>query len=137
MAKSELKTKETEADVDAFIASITDEGQRTDARSLVKMMSAATKAKPKMWGPAIIGFGSRVLRYESGRELDWMLIGFSPRKSNTTLYLGMDILDQTDLVNKLGKHKTGKGCLYIKDLGDVDLKVLDTMISKSVKAKGL
>ena len=135
MAKAELKTQATGADVDAFIDSVGDESQRADARTLVKLMSKATRAKPKMWGAAIIGFGSRVLKYESGRELDWMVIGFSPRKGATTLYLGAEVLQQADLLNKLGKHKTGKGCLYIKSLADVDAKVLDAMIAKSVKGK--
>ncbi len=135
MAKAELKTKETGASVDAFVDKIADEGQREDARALVKMMAAATKSVGKMWGPAIVGFGSRVLKYESGREMDWMVIGFSPRKAATTLYLGADILGDAELLKKLGKHKTGKGCLYINRLTDVDRKVLEKMIVKSVKSK--
>lgn len=136
MAKVELKTKQTGASVDAFVDKIADEGQREDARALVKIMAAATKSEGKMWGPAIIGFGSRVLKYESGREMDWMVIGFSPRKAATTLYLGADTLGDAELLKKLGKHKTGKGCLYINRLADVDRKVLEKMITKSVKSKG-
>lgn len=136
MAKVELKTKETGASVDAFVDKIADEGQREDARVLVKLMAAATKSEGKMWGPSIIGFGSRVLKYESGREMDWLVIGFSPRKANTSLYLGSETLADTELLKKLGKHKTGKGCLYINRLEDVDRKVLEKMIAKSVKGKG-
>jgi hypothetical protein len=94
-------------------------------------MKRATKADPKMWGPSIVGFGDHHFVYESGREVDWFLTGFSPRVQNLTLYI-MDGLDQ-ELLKKLGKHKTGKGCLYIQKLEDVDLKVLNEIIKRSVK----
>ena len=92
------------------------------------MMKQATKADPKMWGSSIIGFGEQHLVYESGRELDWMKIGFSPRKQNITLYISLD----KALLKKLGKFTTGKGCLYIKKLADVDKKVLKELITASV-----
>ena len=136
MPKAELKTKQTEASVEQFIATVADEGQREDAREIVKLMSAATKAEAKMWGPAIIGFGSRLLKYESGRELDWMAVGFSPRKANTVLYIGAGDAKFEPHLAKLGKHKVGKGCLYIKRLADVDLKVLKDMIRVAAKADG-
>ena len=94
-------------------------------------MSKATDSEPKMWGTNIIGFGSRLLKYDSGRELDWMQIGFSPRKQNITLYLNLGTGWNEDLLSKLGKHKTGKGCLYFKTLKDIELEVLDELIQKS------
>lgn len=87
------------------------------------MMEKATKSKGKMWGPAIVGFGNKVLKYDSGRELDWFVMGFSPRKANLTLYVSGAVEHQATL-KKLGKHKTGKGCLYINKLEEVDLSVL-------------
>ena len=133
MAKAELKTKKTGDSVEAFLAKLADRAQREDARELVTIMSRLTGDEPKMWGPAIIGFGSTVLKYDSGRELDWMKIGFSPRKDSLTLY-GLSIAT-SDLMDKLGKHKTGKGCLYIKRLSDVDQKVLEQMIKAALKKK--
>jgi hypothetical protein len=133
MAKAELKTKKTEASVEAFLARIADPKRRDDSRAIVEMMGRLSGAAPKMWGPAIVGFGSAVLKYPSGRELDWMKIGFSPRKDSLTLY-GLSI-STGDFLSRLGKHKTGKGCLYIKDLADVDLKVLEQMIKSALKKK--
>jgi len=130
MAKAELKTKETDASVDAFLGGIADEQQRADSRYIIKTMQRLTGEKPKMWGPSIIGFGSTTLKYASGRELDWMKIGFSPRKGNLTLY-GLAPENERYL-ERLGKHKTGKGCLYIKQLSDIDLKVLENMISATL-----
>lgn len=132
MAKTELKTKETAASVDAFIATLKDETTRDDCRSIIQLMSAATGEPPKMWGAAIVGFGTMKLKYPSGRELDWMVIGFSPRKGNLSLY-GLQMKEAH--LSKLGKHSTGKGCLYIKRLEDVDLKVLKAMIGDATKAK--
>jgi Domain of unknown function (DU1801). len=132
MAKTELKTKETTASVDAFLDGLADEQQQNDSRAIVKMMQRATGEKPKMWGPAIIGFGSTVLKYPSGRELDWMKIGFSPRKGNIVLY-GMAA--HANSVKDLGKFKTGKGCLYIKRLADVDQKVLEKIVKDSLNKK--
>ncbi|MEP6900688.1 MAG: DUF1801 domain-containing protein [Actinomycetota bacterium] len=133
MAKAELKTKETEASVEDFLDSVKDETVRDDSRKIIGLMSEATNAGPKMWGTNIIGFGSRHLKYESGRELDWMKIGFSPRKANLTLYLNLGCGWNEDLLATLGKHKTGKGCLYIKRLSDVDENVLQKLINESVK----
>jgi len=132
MAKAELKTKETGASVEGFLNAVGDESTRADCWKIVKLMSTATSAEPKMWGENIVGFGSRLLKYPSGRELDWMQIGFSPRKANLTLYLNMGESWNEELLSKLGKHKTGKGCLYIKRLSDVDEEVLRKMIEKSV-----
>lgn len=134
MAKAELKTQKTEASVEDFLNKVSDEQKRADSFALVEMMSKATKDQGKMWGPAIVGFGSRLLKYDSGRELDWMEIGFSPRKANLTLYIGVGGLDEyEDLFAKLGKFTTGKGCLYIKRLADVDTGVLKKLIAASVK----
>ena len=134
MAKAELKTKKTEASVEGFIAAQKDEQTRTDCRAIIELMSAATKAPPKMWGAAIVGFGSTTLKYPSGRELDWMLCGFSPRKANLTLYMPGPLEALAAQLAKLGKHSTGKGCLYIKRLSDVDPKVLKSMVEASLKA---
>lgn len=133
MAKAELKTKKTGDSVEAFLAKVADRQQREDARELVAIMSRLSGDEPRMWGTAIIGFGSTVVKYDSGRELDWMKIGFSPRKDSLTLY-GLSIAT-SDLLDKLGKHKTGKGCLYIKRLSDVDQKVLEQMIKAALKKK--
>jgi len=131
---AELKTKKTEASVDDFLNGLPIEQVRKDCFEIAKLMKQATKAEPKMWGSSIIGFGSIRLKYASGRELDWMIIGFSPRKQNLTLYLTGGLDSYTDLLQKLGKHKTGGGCLYIKTLLDVDPKVLKAIIGQSVKA---
>jgi hypothetical protein len=133
MAKAELKTKKTEANVDDFIETIESETVRDDCRKLIELMQKATDAEPKMWGANIVGFGYRLLKYASGRELDWMQIAFSPRKANITLYLNLGEGWDTDLLSKLGKHKTGKGCLYVKSLKDVNLEVLDELIKKSAE----
>lgn len=128
--KAELKTKKNEASVEDFIETVQDEQVRADCFEIAKMMEKATKAKPKMWGTRIVGFGEQHLVYESGRELDWMKIGFSPRKQNITLYVSLD----ESLLKKLGKFTTGKGCLYIKKLTDVDKKVLNELITASAKS---
>jgi hypothetical protein len=125
---AELKTKPTKISVDYFINTIDDEQKRKDCFTIVKMMEKATKDKPKMWGTSIIGFCDVHLKYESGRELDWFKIGFSPRKANITLYLCGSIESQTPLLKKLGKHKTGKDCLYVNKLADVDVLVLKELI---------
>jgi hypothetical protein len=95
-------------------------------------MKKVTKAEPKMWGPAIVGFGEIRLKYDSGRELDWMIVGFSPRKANLTLY-ALGGSEKPELMKRLGKHKTGKGCLYINKLSDVDIKVLEELVTQAVK----
>jgi hypothetical protein len=129
---AELKTKKTELSVDAFIKKIPDEQKRKDAATIIGMMEKATKAKGKMWGTAIIGFGDRILKYESGRELDWFVMGFSPRKQNFALYISGAVTKQPDLLKKLGKHKTGKGCLYVNKLEEVNLPVLKEIIHKGL-----
>ena len=128
---AELKTRATKASVDAFIQGIKDEKKRQDCYQILKIMKKATKAEPKMWGTSIIGFGDHHYVYDSGREGDWFITGFSPRVQNLTLYI-MGGFDK-EVLKKLGKYKTGKGCLYINKLEDVDLKVLDELITKSVK----
>ncbi len=133
MAKAELKTKQTQANVEDFFDAIADETVRDDCRKIAALMEKATSAKAKMWGAGIVGFGERHLKYASGRELDWMEIGFSPRKANLTLYLTLGEGWDEDLLSNLGKHKTGKGCLYFKRLGDVNEEVLEKIIEKSVE----
>jgi hypothetical protein len=128
------KTNPTEVSVGSFIEGVGDASRREDAKVLVKLMQAATGEKPKMWGPSIVGFGSYHYVYESGREGDMPIVGFSPRKSATVLYLGMGDGGASKLLAGLGPHTTGKGCLYIKKLADVDQKVLKTLIVQSVAA---
>jgi Domain of unknown function (DU1801) len=131
----ENKTKPTKLSVAAFIDALTDETRRADAKALVKLMQSATAEKPKMWGPSIVGFGSYHYTYESGREGDMPLAGFSPRKAATVLYGMTGFSESEALLAKLGKHTTGGGCLYIKKLADVDQKVLEALVLKSVAAK--
>lgn len=128
---AELKTKVTKVSVVKFLQGIKDEKKREDCYQILKIMKKATKAEPRMWGTSIIGFGDHHYVYESGREGDWFIAGFSPRVQNLTLYM-MGGFDQ-ELLKKLGKYKTGKGCLYINKLEDVDTKVLDKLITTSVK----
>lgn len=128
---AELKTKKNEASVERFINSVPDAQKRKDAFVILEMMKKITGDEPKMWGSSIIGFGEIHLKYESGRELDWMKMGFSPRKQNLTLYLGMGGGSFDSILKKLGKYKTGKGCLYINKLSDVDTKALQEMIKKA------
>lgn len=127
MAKAALKTKKSEESVEGFLNKIKDDQQRKDSFILLEMMKKTTGDEPKMWGPNIIGFGNVNLKYESGRELDWFKMGFSPRKQNLTLY-GVNAKGQESLLKKLGKYKTGKGCLYINKLTDVDINVLKKVI---------
>jgi hypothetical protein len=132
---AENKTRPTELSVAACIDAVTEPAKRADAKALVKLMQSATGEKPKMWGPSIIGFGSHHYTYESGREGDVPLAGFSPRKAATVLY-GVTGFDDADaMLAKLGKHSTGKGCLYIKKLADVDPKVLEKLVVKAVASK--
>jgi len=128
------KTRPTELSVVAFIDAITDPTRRADAKALVKLIQDAIGEKPKMWGPSIIGFGSYHYRYESGREGDMPVIGFSPRKTASVLYNMIGSSGSKTLLAKLGKHTTGKGCLYIKKLADVDQRVLKAMVVESVAA---
>ena len=130
---AELKTKETEAKVEDFLNAVSDANVREDCWKIVEVMKNATNAEPKMWGASIVGFGNIHLKYESGREVDLMEIGFSPRKQNITLYLTNGAVLDEKLLANLGKHKTGKGCLYFKRLSDIDEKVLEKLIKDSVK----
>ncbi|HTK38097.1 MAG TPA: DUF1801 domain-containing protein [Pyrinomonadaceae bacterium] len=132
MAKTNLKTKETNASVEDFLNGISDAEKRDDAFAVCEMMKRSSGDTPKMWGSSIVGFGSTFLKYASGRELDWMRIGFSPRKASLTLYLTDGIARHPELLEKLGKHKTGVGCLYIKALSDIDLEVLEKLITASL-----
>lgn len=132
----EIKTKQTEANVASFIDSIPEEQKRLDSTVILKMMEKATKEKPKMWGSSMIGFGN--VRYKSpntGREVDWHRIGFSPRKANLSLHLGLDVKKYEEELSKLGKHRTGVGCLYINKLEDVDTKVLEKIIALAASKK--
>ena len=131
--KVELKTQVNDASVEGFLNSVTDEQKRVDCFEILRLMKQVTNEEPKMWGPSIVGFGSYHYKGASGREGDWMLTGFSPRKANLTLYImgGFDL--HQDLLKKLGKHKTSVGCLYIKKLDDVDIEVLKELVAESVK----
>lgn len=131
---AELKTQETDADVDAFIEGIDDERKRVDARRLCVMMAELTGEPPRLWGPAIVGFGRVRYVYESGREGDWFTVGFSPRKQNLMLYIMPGFEPYDALMARLGKYKTGKSCLYVKRLADVDEAVLRALITASVAA---
>jgi hypothetical protein len=133
MANAEVKTKVNDASVTEFLNKVADEQKRDDSFEILKMMKQVTREEPKMWGPSIIGFGSFHYKGKSGREGDWMLTGFSPRKQNLTLYLMGGFEGHAPLLKKLGKHTLGKGCLYIKRLADVDKKVLKELVQASVK----
>jgi Domain of unknown function (DU1801) len=128
------KTVTTDAEVVAFVAAVADPGQRADAETLIDMMSSATGHPPKMWGASIIGFDSYHYKYGSGREGDSLRIGFSPRKGQTVLYLMDGYQDHGAQLARLGKHKIGKSCLYIKRLSDIDRAVLNEMIEGSLTA---
>ena len=130
---AKIKTTQNATSVVGFIDTVPDEQKRKDCHVILKMMQKATKDEPKMWGSSIIGFGN--VRYKSpasGREVDWFKIGFSPRKANLTVYL-IDLTKHAEALKKLGKHKAGGGCLYINKLADVDMKVLEKMISAGAK----
>jgi hypothetical protein len=132
---ADYKTKPTKLSVTSFIDALTDPVRRSDAKALIKLMQSAAGEKPRMWGPSIIGFGSYHDKYESGREGDMPVIAFSPRKAATVLYGVTGFAEATALLAKLGKHSTGKGCLYIKKLADVDQRTLEALIVKSLAAK--
>ncbi|HWA89120.1 MAG TPA: DUF1801 domain-containing protein [Rhizomicrobium sp.] len=132
---AENKTKPTGVTVASFVAGLPDEGRRAEARAVVKLLEAATGEKPRMWGTAIVGFGLHHYKYESGREGDMPLVGFAPRKPALVFY-GLAGVDGAEALRaKLGKHTTGKGCLYVKKLADIDQKVLATLAAKSAKAR--
>ncbi len=129
---SQLKTAPNNASVKAFIDSIEDERKRADSRELLKIMREITGKKPKMWGDSMVGFGSYHYKYASGREGDWFVVGFSPRKQALTLYIMAGFRRFDELLGRLGKFKHGKSCLYVKKLDDVDREVLRELISASV-----
>ena len=133
---AEIKTKENAASVEDFIKKVPDEQKRKDILVILGMMKKASGEKPTMWGSSVIGFGKK--RYKSpatGREVDWFLVGFSPRKQNLSIYLALDVKKHGAALKALGKHKTGVGCLYINKLADIDQKVLEKMIKETIKSK--
>ena len=130
---AKMKTVPTAADVDAFIDAVEDPRKREDSRAIAAMMAEATGAPARMWGSSIVGFGSYHYRYASGREGDFMETGFSPRKRALTLYIMAGFSEYGELLAKLGKHTTGRSCLYIKRLADVDQDVLREMVERSVR----
>lgn len=133
MAEAKLKTQPTARSVAVFLGKIRDKELRKDCVTLLRMMKSATRSKPTMWGTSIVGFGSYHYKSRSGREGDWFLTGFSPRKQNLTMYIMTGFKEYGNLMKKLGRHKTGSSCLYVRSLDDVDGKVLETIIRRSVK----
>jgi hypothetical protein len=133
---AQIKTKETDSSVEDFINSVKDEAKRKDSFIILKMMQKVSREKPKMWGSSMIGFGNKIYKSPAtGREVEWFNIGFSPRKANISLHLVLDIKKHAAELKKLGKHKTGVGCLYINKLDDVDVKVLEKLINTAAKFK--
>ena len=130
---AELKTKPNKVSVEKFLNSVKDEKKREDSFKILELMKKITKEEPIMWGPSIVGFGKYQYKYASGREGDWFLTGFSPRKQNLTLYIMSGFKRYNELMKKLGKHKTGSSCLYVNRLEDLDMKVLKELITESVK----
>jgi len=128
----EAKTKQTEVSVESYLDAIADKSVREDCKTLIRLMQKVSGHPPKMWGAGIIGFGSYHYKYDSGHEGDICIVGFSPRKQNLTLYVLAGAPGQNDLLQKLGKHKAGKGCLYVKKLEDIDMGVLETLISGGI-----
>lgn len=130
---AELKTQPHDGDVDAFLDKIEDERRREDARTIRHLMAEVTGEKAQMWGPSMVGFGRYHYRYASGREGDWFKVGFSPRKQNLSLYLMSGFDGYEDLLERLGKHSTGKACLYVKRLEDIDTEVLARLVARSIE----
>ncbi len=128
---AELKTKENSKSVDLFLKSVKDEKKRDECYQIMDWMKKATGKEPKMWGKSIVGFGTYHYKYKSGREGDWFMTGFSPTKTNISLHLLPGFENFSDLMANLGKYKTGRGCLYVKTLDDIDTKTLKTLIKKS------
>jgi Domain of unknown function (DU1801) len=129
---AELKTKANEANVQAFLETITDDQRHKDCLTIIELLHKITRAEAKMWGETIVGFGTSRLQYPDGREIDWMQVGFSPRKQNLTFYIRGSLETYGQLLQSLGKFKTGKGCLYIKKLEDIDMPVLEKLITASI-----
>ena len=132
---SDLKTQKTKASVAAYLNAIEDDQQRKDAKTIAKIMKEVTRTKPAMWGESIVGYGQYTYRYASGRSGDWPLTGFSPRKGNFSIYIMDGFKERAALLKKLGKHKTGRSCLYVKRLEDVDVDVLRKLIKVSFESK--
>lgn len=130
---AELKTKPHDGDVETFLESVENDTRREDAFEVLALMKRVTGEEPKMWGPSIVGFGSYHYAYESGREGDWFVAGFSPRKQALTLYIMSGFAEHDSLLEKLGKHTTGRSCLYVKKLADVDIEVLEELVRRSVE----
>ena len=130
---AETKTKPTNESVEGFLNKISDEERRADCFQVANIMEEITGEKPKMWGPSIVGFGSYHYKYDSGREGDWLVTGFSPRKRDLTLYIMMGFEKHRELMEKLGKHSAAKSCLYIKRLSDIHVPTLKKLIKASVK----
>lgn len=131
---AELKTKQTKESVKDFLNQVTDAGRREDCFAIAKIMEEITGSKPKMWGPSIVGFGAYHYKYASGREGDWPLTGFSPRKQDLTLYIMAGFDEYDGLMKQLGKYRTGRSCLYVKRLSDLHLPTLKKLIKASVKS---
>ena len=130
---AELKTKQTEMSVENYINAIADKQRQADCRIIIDLMKRITGDEPKMWGDTIVGFGNTHLKYESGREVDWFKTGFSNRKDAITLYSMYGFITQPELLQQLGKVKTGKGCIYIKKISDIDLDILEQMLTNYLK----
>lgn len=131
---AELKTRPNEADVTTFLESVADKARRQDCLAVLELMQEVTGCPPRMWGDSIVGFGSYHYRYASGREGDWFLTGFSPRKNDLTLYVMVGLTQSEERLRRLGKCKTGKSCLYVKKLADINSEVLRELIQESVEA---
>lgn len=130
---ADLKTKPHDGDIESFLESVENDTRREDAFEILALMKRVTGEEPRMWGPSIVGFGSYHYRYESGREGDWFVAGFSPRKQALTLYIMSGFAEHDALLEKLGKHTTGRSCLYVKKLADVDMEVLEELVRRSVE----
>ena len=130
---AELKTKRNSGNVEAFLSGVTDEKKRQDSFAILELMKKVTGKEPEMWGESIVGFGAYHYKYASGREGDWFLTGFSPRAQNLTLYIMAGFDQYEALLSKLGKHSTGKSCLYIKKIEDIDINVLEELVKRSVE----
>lgn len=133
MWMSDLKTQKTDASVDEFLAAVENDRRREDSLTVLKLMREVTGEEPALWGSSIVGFGTYTFKYASGRECEWPTVGFSPRKRNLTLYIMAGFEAYDELLSKLGKHKTGKACLYINKLADVNMDVLRELVVSSVE----
>jgi hypothetical protein len=133
MKKAKLKTSPTKLSVKKYLDSIEDPSRRADCDTIAKLMRSETKSAPIMWGKSIVGFGKQEMTYASGRKVDWLIMGFSSRKDSISIYLTCDLDEMKDELKQLGKHKRGVGCLYVKKLADIDLKVLKKMMKLAKK----